>query len=133
MRKMVYPPLVLTMTLWFAGFFHLQGIADAAISPSRFLTPHVTVNSSEDLGKVKRLLERKEVREKLIAFGMHPDEVEAKLDHMSPRHLHQLAKMSDRLAMGGGVLETVIALLVIALLVVLIMELMDKEIIVRSK
>ncbi|MBW2644939.1 MAG: PA2779 family protein [Deltaproteobacteria bacterium] len=133
LRKMVCPPLVLAVAIWFTWFFYLNGVADAALSPSKTLTPGVDFHSSEDLAKVKNLLERKEVREKLIAFGMQPDEVEEKLVQMSPDQVHLLAQMSDRVAMGGGALEAIIALLVIALLVVLIIKVMDKEIIIRSK
>ncbi len=133
MRKMVCPPLALAVTIWFTWFFHLHGIANAALSPSKTLTPGVDFYSSEDLAKVKNLLERKDVREKLIAFGMQPDEVEEKLVQMSPDQLHLLAQMSDRVAMGGDALSAIIALLVIALLVVVIIKVMDKEIIIRSK
>ncbi|MDD5712075.1 MAG: PA2779 family protein, partial [Smithellaceae bacterium] len=71
------------------------------------------------------------VQEKLLAYGMSPVEVGAKLQSMSDEQVHMLAKASDRVLAGGDGIGFVIGILVIVLLVIVIMKLLNKQIIVK--
>ncbi len=104
--------------------------ARAALLESRLSDGAGTSARAEMIEKVRLALERDLVSQRLADYGLTSGEVSAKLATLSDEQLHQLAGLSDSLA-EGGVLGTVIAILIVALLVVLILKLLDKEIIIR--
>ncbi len=104
--------------------------ARAALIESRMSDGDGTSTRVEMIEKVRLALEREVVAQRLADYGLSAGDVSAKLSTFSDEQLHQLAGLSDSLA-EGGVLGTVIAILIVALLVVVILKLMDKEIIIR--
>ncbi len=85
-----------------------------------------------DLAKVQALLEQKVVLQKLMDYGVAPDEAMAKIRTMSDRDLHRLASLADRAAEGAdsgvGIL---IGVAILIILIIVIMKLLNKEIVVR--
>lgn len=102
----------------------------ASLVESRLSSGETMSQRNAELNKVRQALETEVVAQRLADFGLSQEEVAAKLPTLSDNQLHQLAGLSDSLA-EGGVLGTVIAVLLIALLVVVILKLVDKEIIIR--
>jgi hypothetical protein len=87
---------------------------------------------NNDVDTIQRTLENKIVHEKLLAYGVSADEINAKLQSMTDNQVHLLAQASEKILTGGddgiGVL---IGVLVIILLFIVILKLLNKEIIIR--
>ena len=91
-----------------------------------------TAVRTADLAKIQVLLEQKVVLQKLVDYGVSPDEAMAKIRTMSDRDLHRLASLADRAAEGAdsgvGIL---IGVAILIILIIVIMKLLNKEIVVR--
>jgi hypothetical protein len=71
------------------------------------------------------------VQQRLVDYGLTPDEAMAKLNGLPDDQLHKLAANIDELQAGGDVIGTLFALVLIAGLVVLIFFLLEGRIQVR--
>lgn len=85
----------------------------------------------KELNTIQRALENKLVQEKLSAYGLTQDEINAKLQSMTDQQRHLLAQASEKVLAGGNGIGTVIGLLIIVLLVLIIMKLYDKQIVIK--
>ncbi len=119
---------------WYLVFaMFVIGIAprvDAAFAPSEVIA-FSQVDRQADLGKIQNVLETKLIKERLVQYGMSPDEVNTRLSQLSDQQLHKFALQIDDLKVGGDGLGIVIALLVIAILVVLLIQLTGHKVVVR--
>ncbi len=119
---------------WYLVFaMFVIGIAprvDAAFAPSEVIALS-QVDRQADLGKIQNVLETKLIKERLVQYGMSPDEVNSRLSQLSDQQLHKFALQIDDLKVGGDGLGIVIALLVIAILVVLLIQLTGHKVVVR--
>ena len=107
----------------------LQGVAEAGIVPSSIAG---AASRAEDLEKIQAFLENRIVVQKLVDYGVSPDEALAKVGAMDAGELHRLAALTDRAAVGADDgLSFLIGLAVLVLLVVIILKLLNKEIIIR--
>ena len=85
-----------------------------------------------EIAKVQTFLEQKVVLQKLVDYGVSPEEAMAKIRTMSDSDLHRLATLTDRVAAGadGGV-GWLIGVAVLVILVLVILMLMNKRVVVR--
>ncbi len=121
--------LAVAMAAWMGVLGTLQGAAEAGVIASRL--PDGTARA-EDLAKVQSFLENKIVVQKLVDYGVSPEEAMAKVRAMSEQDLHRLASLTDRAAAGtDSALGVLIGLAILIILVIVIFKLMDKEIIIR--
>jgi hypothetical protein len=91
-----------------------------------------TVDRSEDLAKVQSFLENRIVVQKLIDYGVSPEEAMAKVRAMSAQDLHRLATLTDRAAAGADDgIGLVIGLAVLVILILVILMLMNKRVVIR--
>ena len=121
--------LALVMGGWMGVLGSLQGVAEAGL-----ITSHLpeAENRSEDLAKVQSFLENKIVVQKLVDYGVSPEEAKAKVEAMSAQELHRLASLTDRAAAGtDSGIELLIGLAILVLLIIVILKLMNKEVVVR--
>jgi len=121
--------LALMMAGWMGALGTLRGVAEAGVIASH---GGGTDLRAADIGKMQAFLERKIVMQKLLDYGVSPQEAAAKIRAMSDGDLHRLASLTDRVAAGAddGV-GLLIGLAVLIILVIIIFKLMNKEIIVR--
>jgi hypothetical protein len=121
--------LALMMAGWMGALGTLRGVAEAGVIASHGAGSDLR---AADVAKMQAFLERKVVMQKLLDYGVSPQEAAAKLRSMSDQDLHRLASLTDRVAAGAddGV-GLVIGLAVLIILVIIIFKLMNKEIIVR--
>jgi hypothetical protein len=90
------------------------------------------ISRAADLAKVQSLLEHKIVLQKLMDYGVSPDEAMAKIRAMNDRELHRLASLADRAAEGADSgIGILIGIAILIILVIIIMKLLNKEIVVR--
>ncbi len=121
--------LAVVMAGWMGVLGTMQGVAEAGVIGSRL--PDGT-GSPDDLAMVQSFLENKVVAQKLVDYGVSPEEAMAKVRAMSPQELHRLASLTDRAAEGAdSALGIAIGLAILVLIIVVIFKVMDKEIIIR--
>lgn len=121
--------LAVAMAGWMGVLGALRGVAEAGVIASHF---DGEGSRAEDLAKVQAFLENKVVVQKLIDYGVSPEEAKAKVAAMSAQELHRLASLTERAAAGADdALGIIIAILIIVILVIVILKLTKKEVIIR--
>jgi hypothetical protein len=121
--------LALAMASWMGLLGSLRGVAEAGLIASNLSEMEAR---SEDLAKVQSFLENMIVVQKLVDYGVSPDEAKAKVEAMSAQELHQLASLTDRAAAGtDSGIGILIGLAILVILIIVIFKLMNKEIVVR--
>ncbi len=121
--------LAVAMAGWMGVLGTLQGVAEAGVIGS--VLPEGT-GRTEDLAKVQSFLENKIVAQKLIDYGVSPEEAMAKVRTMSGQEIHRLASLTDRAAAGTeSFIGVLIGLAILTILVIVILKLMNKEILIR--
>jgi len=121
--------LALAMASWMGLLGSLRGVAEAGLIASHLSEAEAR---SEDLAKVQSFLENKIVVQKLVDYGVSPEEAKTKVEAMSAQELHRLASLTDRAAAGtDSGIELLIGLAILVLLIIVILKLMNKEVVVR--
>ncbi|MCS6957269.1 MAG: PA2779 family protein [Aquificaceae bacterium] len=123
------PILTLAVAGWFFTFNAVPALA--GLVSSKPASEVLISNREENLAKVQRALESKELQERLRAYGLSKEEVEKKLSQLSDEQLHTLAKASDKVLAGGDGIGLAIGILLVAILIVILLKLLNKEIIIR--
>jgi hypothetical protein len=108
-----------------------QGVAQAAlIATDRVIGGQVTGDQMSGDGaqherrKVDAFLQRQDVRDQMVAFGVDPTEAAARVASLSDREVRQIAGQIDRLPAGQGVIVALIGAALIIFLVLLITDLL---------
>jgi hypothetical protein len=121
--------LALAMASWMGLLGSLRGVAEAGLIASHLSEAEAR---SENLAKVQSFLENKIVVQKLVDYGVSPEEAKAKVEAMSAQDLHRLASLTDRAAAGtDDGLGLLIGLAILVILIIVILKLMNKEVVVR--
>jgi hypothetical protein len=82
------------MAGWMGVLGSLRGVAEAGVIASHL--PEAEARS-EDLAKVQSFLENKIVVQKLIDYGVSPEEAKAKVEAMSAQDVYRLALATEPL------------------------------------
>jgi uncharacterized protein DUF6627 len=135
MWKLVRPTAFVQVVVWtlvvttfVTGICPLDARAMLA-PPTASSAPDASLNRSADLQSVQRVLEAEVVRQRLVDYGLSPDEINARLSQLSDAQLHQLAMQIDSMIPAGDAgLSIVVALLVIAILAVILIYLLGHRI-----
>src|SRR5574341_1717776 len=118
----------LLMAGWMGTLCSLRGVAEAGMIASHGVGDDLR---AADIAKVQAFLERKVVMQKLVDFGVSPEEAIAKVRSMSDKDLHRLASLTDRVAAGADDgLGLAIGLAILFILIIVILKLMNKEVVV---
>jgi len=121
--------LAVAMAGWMGVLGSLRGVAEAGVIASHLSE---AAGRSEDLAKVQLLLENKIVVQKLIDYGVSPEEAMAKVRAMNTQDLHRLASLTDRVAAGAdSALGILIGIAILVILVLVILKLMHKDVVIR--
>jgi hypothetical protein len=80
--------------------------------------------AQHERGKVDAFLQRQDVRDQMIAFGVDPEEAEARVASLSDREIRQVAGQIDRLPAGQGIIVALIGAAVFVFVVLLITDLL---------
>jgi len=86
---------------------------------------------STDLMAVQTSLESSVIKQRLIDFGLTPEETAKRLSTLSDGQIHQLAANLDAVQAGGDVLGDVVVILLIVLIVIVILELTGHHVIMK--
>ena len=130
MRKAAwFLALALVMAGWMGVLGSFRGVAEAGVIASHGGGGDLR---AADISKMQAFLEKKVVLQKLVDYGVSPEEAMAKVRSMSDKDLHRLASLTDRVAEGADdALGILIGLAILVILIIVIMKLMNKEIVVR--
>lgn len=122
--------VALAMAAWTGILGSVRGEAIAGVIASRGTAG--PGGASADLEKVQALLEEKVVAQKLVDYGVSPEDAMAKVRTMSDRDLHRLASLTDRAAEGThDGLGLAIGLAILVILIIVILKLSNRQVIVR--
>ncbi len=90
-----------------------------------------TETRSADLAKVQATLESSVVRQRLLDYGLTPEETTKRLRALSDEQVHQFAAHMDAVQAGGDVLGDVVVILLIVVIVIAILELTGHHVIIK--
>ncbi len=94
-------------------------------------TESISVGRAADMAKIRTALESKLVRQKLLDYGLSPEEAMVRMSKLSDEQVSQLATHTESLQAGGDGGELIVGLLVLAILVVLLVYLLNHRIEIR--
>jgi hypothetical protein len=109
--------------LSFAVMTMCAGRASAMLAPVSGAVQSASVQRTSDMHTVQTFLEQKQVRDRLVSFGMSDAEIQSRLGNMNDADLHQVATHIDKENPGGGV---IVGVLVIGILVLLFVYLLKR-------
>ncbi len=121
--------LAFMMAGWMGILGSFRGVAMAGVIGSH--ADGASVREAE-IAKVQQFLEKKVVMQKLVDYGVSPQEAMAKIRAMSDSDLHRLASLTEKAAAGADDgIGLLIGIAILVILVIVIFKLMNKEIVVR--
>jgi len=80
----------------------------------------VSEGRAKDLARIKALLESKIIQQKLVDYGLSPEETMARVNKLSDDQINLLATHADSLQAGGNREVSIIVVLLVVLLILLI-------------
>jgi len=129
-------PLIIYLVVALLALSTFAGPAEAMFVPTGSLQApagaiDASVSRAADLAKVQTALESKVIRQKLLDYGLSPEEAMVRLNTLSDGQIHQLATQTDSLQAGGDAVGFLIGVMVLAILVVVLIFLVQGRIEVR--
>lgn len=120
--------VAVAMSFWMGFVSSMQGYAEAGVIGSHLAD---AAARTQDLAQVQSFLENKIVVQKLVDYGVSPEQALAKVQAMSAQDLHRLASLTERAAVGADSGVGIIGLLVVIILVIVIFRMMGRRVYVR--
>jgi hypothetical protein len=120
-RSMFARAVALTMAMVLLLTSLPLGVAQAALIGTDQVLGQAT---QDERRKVEAFLQRQDVRDQMVAFGVEPDEAAARVASLSDGEIRQIAGQIDRLPAGQGVLVALIGAAVFVFIVLLITDLL---------
>jgi hypothetical protein len=84
-----------------------------------------------DLNAIQKTLESSVVKQRLMDYGLSPEESAARINRLSDEQTHKLAANLDSLQAGADGVDAVIFLLLVAIIVVIVLEVSGHHVIFR--
>jgi hypothetical protein len=117
--------IALTMTFVLLIGSMPLGVAQAAlITTDRVIGAQPASGAEFERRKVEAFLQRQDVRDQMIAFGVDPEEAQTRVASLSDGEIRQISGQIDRLPAGQGVLVALIGAAVFVFIVLLITDLL---------
>ena len=121
-RHAAMRPVACLLTFVFCYFNVLWAPAQAALVNTAQVVQETAEEKTRD--RLRVLLARADVRAHLEAWGVDPQEAQARVDTLTAAELDRLSARMDELPAGGGGLAVVAVVLLIAFLVILLTDIM---------
>jgi len=84
-----------------------------------------------DAEKIRVTLESSLIQQRLLDYGLTPEETTKRLNALSDEQLHRLASNLDSVQAGGDALSDVIVILLLVVIVIVVLELTGHHVVVR--
>ncbi len=91
---------------------------------------HADNTRTADLARLQSALESTVIKQRLVDYGLSPQDAAAKLTLLSDEQIHDLASRLDSVQ-AGGIIGDVIFLLVVAIIVVVVLEATGHHVIIK--
>jgi hypothetical protein len=129
-------PLILSLVMALLTISTLAGPAEAMFvssSPRQASAGPVSIDAGRaaDLTMIQSALESKILRQKLMDYGLTPDEALQRVGKLTGEQIHQLATHADSLQAVGDAGYALFIILFIAILVALIIYLVQGQVEIR--
>jgi len=129
-------PLTIYLAVALLAISTFAGPAEAMFVPA---APHQSmteataesVGRAADIAKIQTALESKLLHQRLMDYGLSPEETMARVNKLSDEQIHQLATHTDSLQAGGDGGGFIIGLLIVALLVILLIYLIQGRVVIK--
>jgi len=119
----IYLALALLAITTFAGPAEAMFVTSAP-PQNEAAAPAASASREADLARIQVALESKIVQQKLMDYGLTPEETMARVNKLSNEQINQLATHTDSLQAGGSdPVDAIIGLVILAILVVLLVYL----------
>jgi hypothetical protein len=92
---------------------HIPAVHAAVIGTEAVLSAQ---QAELDRSRVQSLLGREEVKQRLLAAGVDPNQIAARVDALSDNEVHQLSAKIDQLPAGGDALGTLVFVFIVLLI-----------------
>ncbi|HYA87046.1 MAG TPA: PA2779 family protein [Nitrospirota bacterium] len=92
-----------------------------------------SLERAADLARIQAAIESRIVRQKLMDYGLSPEDAMARVKKLSDDQIHVLASHTDSLQAGSDGVDLFFSLVVVALLVVILVFLLQGRIEIRSR
>jgi hypothetical protein len=120
-RQTVKPVSILLAIFMILISGPFQSVFAAMIGTETVLDTSQGLEARADLN---RFIEREDVQAALIAQGIEPEEVRARLDSLTDAEAVAIADKLDQLPAGGGAIEAILVISLIVFLVLLFTDIM---------
>ena len=98
----------------------ISGPAEAMFVPAApQAQPTPLTDRATDLAKIQKALESKALQQRLVDYGLYPENALAKIDGLSDKQVHLFASHIDALQAGGMSDRTIIIILSVIVLLLL--------------
>ncbi len=84
-----------------------------------------------DMATIQKTLESAVIKQRLMDYGLSPEEAMARINQLSNEQVHAFAAQLDSVQAGADGFDGLIFILVVAILVIVIIELTGHRVIVR--
>jgi hypothetical protein len=111
----------IALTFFSVGIVYRSSAYASMVSTEQSLKEYKYPLKREEL---KNMLERKEIQEKLILWGVNPDNARAAVDSLTDDEILELVQKMDELPAGGNGVGVVIGAALIVFLVLLITDIL---------
>ncbi len=101
--------------------FFIAGTSEAMFVPAAPQTQQAPLfDRAADLAKIQKALESKVLQQRLMDYGLTPEDALAKINGLPDGQIHQLAARIDALQAGGAGGNLIIILLLIIIIILII-------------
>ena len=108
-------------------FLSLPSQGWAMFMPSNQAAP----TRQSDIIAIQKTLESSIVKQRLMDYGLSPEEAMARINRLSDNEVHQFAGNLDSLEAGADAIDALIFLVLLAIIVVVVLEATGHKVIVR--
>ncbi len=132
--KTVYAkPLAICLIIALLALSTFAGPAEAMIVPLQQQdgASGSSADRAADLARIQTTLESKVIGQKLMDYGLSPEEAMTKIDGLSDQQIHELAAHTDAVQAGGDPMDAFVGIIVVALLVVVVVLLIQHPVEVK--
>ncbi len=84
-----------------------------------------------DMATIQKTLESAVIKQRLMDYGLSPEEAMARINQLSNEQVHAFAAQLDSVQAGADGFDGLIFILVVAILIIVIIELTGHRVIVR--
>ena len=93
---------------------------------------HAAGARTADLARIQSALESTVIQQRLVDYGLSPQDAAARLTLLSDEQIHDLSSRLDSVQAGGGVVGDVVLLLLLAIIIIIVLEATGRHIVFKK-